>query len=218
MIETLSRTAAVIMEFMGAKPFAAFSSLIQVLTRDLQPALAGHLDTTISVNGAIDITNSVIYKVAHDPNLQHCKPEERWDSVVANVLASKEYTVARINQQRANTLATMTTIAQSVKGANPNNGNRNNLNNRNAKRKANVDTDTPNTPPNKPKDDGTVVNHQRCRKQDDKPDGCPFGIKCKFEHDDANPKVGTPRPNSRNSNRRAPPTPTTPSVPTAESS
>ena len=194
MVETCTRLAVYVKGVYGIGPYESFAELNLTLIRALQPTTPGYPETEIGVTGAIDILNEAFSRLAYDPLLQSSSPKERWASVVANIRHWKVWEAAVTAQARLNSQAL---IRATLPKGNPNaNANNPPGSGKNKRALAAIATADPATIAELPTKDGIPNPNPprvppRCRQQDN-PDGCSFGAKCRFTHDAANKKKGRP--------------------------
>jgi len=197
LVETLSRTSLMVLHLMGAVPFSHFQALSGRIQAECQPTTPSYPDTKIGVKGAIDIVNTCFFKVFHSMELKQATPDERWAAVVANAPTSPEWSAAHTDQTHVNNINAINAALASGKHNTTDTMSKTLSNARKqkqaaakaAKEAATSDPKSALKPP------------PRCNKQDSIPDGCPYGINCRYTHDDDHPKVDnatdTP-PGSRN--------------------
>ena len=191
LLECLARTATVIHALMGEKPYQSFQLLVQLLLVELQPSTPSYNDTKLGIFRAIDIVNAGMFRVFHHPPLKACSPNERWALMVANATTSTEWISARtdqvhVNQQDAIRLA----VANSHSKPNQNQprGNGKGKGDKNGKR---GNTSEPATPPDPDEAPADTRPPPLCDKQF-LDEGCPYGLRCRYTHDAAHPKVARP--------------------------
>ena len=188
-VETCTRTAAFVLKFMGPIPYEHFCRLNLDLIGALQPTTPGYPEREISWKGAIDIINAVFFRVAHDPLLKSCTTEERWRIVCSNARTMKEWSAAVTTQARANVRALIvaTTAKTPNSDAPPPGGGRGGATKRARLAVAGAATPGVDVAASTTPVPGIPTTAPRC-KQQDTPDGCKFGLGCKFTHDQDKPK------------------------------
>jgi hypothetical protein len=186
--QTMPRVSAAVEVIFGPAVAHFFKMLVEALNGTLIPTHAGTSLPLLGVKGAIDIVNSTIHLVATDSRLYHLEPRERWQKVIANAPNTGVWQTAVVRQTEINTRSVVTDQIKLIKGAttNPTPKDRRKRKQANPQRVEQEDHTT--TTSSSTTTDPTTTSTGRCFKQDD-PDGCPFGLKCKFEHDPDNPKL-----------------------------
>lgn len=168
----------------------ALDALFSMLSESLYPVAGGDPNSAlIGPAFAIDIVNDALYQVGHNVNLRELFSLERWMPPMVNIRTTPVFQNAIFLQNitRIETIAeTCASAAIKRKGV-PTGG---------TGRSTGKQKKPKGTPGSKKSDQPPTgvttpaASSVRCRQQD-RPEGCAFGLRCRFQHDAAHPKTDT---------------------------